>query len=404
MGAVTKTQPLSKPSGTACPLQLMLASTNSHLNARQSQNRFVQTSLAYSLTYACAIHRVSVEPVLITILADTDYYSQSKLSPEGVLPTSDRFLDFHVPLDQAHKTGLGSSAALVTAFVAAVVAYFVPSNILDTGSEHGHSIVHNLAQAAHCAAQGKVGSGFDVAAAVFGSCVYKRFSPRVLDGLDEIGTTGFSSRLKSVIDDNGLTKKWDMNIKKADASIPQGLSLVMCDVDCGSETVGMVKNVLAWKTQKPGEAVLLWASLQIANEDLAMRLRDLASQPSHSPNEYDALRSNILRIRSLIREMSQLTGVPIEPPIQTALIDACCELPGIIGGVVPGAGGYDAIALLVEDKRTVIENLRQLLDTYRADPKNDKGSGIGNVRLLGAKQEYQGLKIEHPSIYHQWLR
>ena len=29
------------------------------------------------------------------------------------------------------------------------------------------------------------------------------------------------------------------------------------------------------------------------------------------------------------------------------LLDRCQEIPGCVGGVVPGAGGYDAIAVLV---------------------------------------------------------
>jgi phosphomevalonate kinase len=41
-------------------------------------------------------------------------------------------------------------------------------------------LAHNVAQYIHCLAQGKVGSGFDVAAAVFGSQLYRRFSPAVI--------------------------------------------------------------------------------------------------------------------------------------------------------------------------------------------------------------------------------
>lgn len=40
---------------------------------------------------------------------------------------------------------------------------------------------------AHCAAQGKIGSGFDVSAAIFGTHVYSRFSPSLLDkALNEV--------------------------------------------------------------------------------------------------------------------------------------------------------------------------------------------------------------------------
>jgi len=45
------------------------------------------------------------------------------------------------------------------------------------------ALAHNTAQYVHCLAQGKIGSGFDVAAAIYGSHVYARFDPSVLDPL-----------------------------------------------------------------------------------------------------------------------------------------------------------------------------------------------------------------------------
>jgi phosphomevalonate kinase len=115
--------------------------------------------------------------------------------------TTDRFSDFNVPLHEAHKTGLGSSAALVTAFATAIVAHYAPHAVVDVSSAQEKSRLHNLAQAAHCAAQGKIGSGFDVAAAVYGSCVYRRFSPSILEGLGNLGVEGFSTRLRRIVED-----------------------------------------------------------------------------------------------------------------------------------------------------------------------------------------------------------
>lgn len=40
--------------------------------------------------------------------------------------------------------------------------------------------------------------------------------------------------------------------------------------------------------------------------------------------------------RRLMREMGELSSVPIEPPEQTRLLDACCSLPDVIGAGVPG--------------------------------------------------------------------
>ncbi len=383
----------------------MLVEFGRHTTSTQSRNKFVETALSYALTYASAVDHTKIGPASITILADTDYYSHSGSSGSGIPRTADRFLDFNVPLQEAHKTGLGSSAALVTAFTTAVVAHYAPKEVVNVKSPRVRSRLHNLAQAAHCAAQGKVGSGFDVAAAAFGSCVYRRFSPSILEGLKEVGARGFSTRLRSTVEDSDPNKRWDATVdKSSSASMPDSLRLIMCDVDCGSETVGMVKHVLSWKMENLGEAVLLWETLHKGNEDLAMQLHRMASQGASILEGYSNLRAIILTIRSLIREMSSKSGVPIEPKVQTDLIDACCQISGVVGGVVPGAGGYDAIALLVEDKQDVIDALHRLIENYRVDAAEGQGVSIGKVRLLGVKQDDQGVETEDPTQYNTWLR
>lgn len=304
-------------------------------------------------------------------------------------------------LNKAHKTGLGSSAALVTAFTAAVLLHYFPKSSVDTDA--GKNCLHNLAQAAHCAAQGKVGSGFDVAAAVYGSSVYRRFSPSILYKLGEIGMKGFSSRLKAVVEDRIDGQKWDTQVDKSMAIIPRGLRLFMCDVDCGSETVGMVKKILGWRKANAAEAALLWKTLQKGNEELAQELQRLAIEPADSDSDYENLGNTILTIRSLVREMSTKAKVPIEPEVQTDLLDACSRLPGVIGGVVPGAGGFDAIALLVKDEQEVVQNLHHFLDSYQSHPSSDEGDKIGKVRLLGVKQEMQGILVEDPGAEVPYL-
>lgn len=80
------------------------------------------------------------------------------------------------------KTGLGSSAAMTTAVVAALLHYLGVVNLscLTEDDVADLDVVHVIAQTAHCIAQGKVGSGFDVSSAVYGSQRYIRFSPEVL--------------------------------------------------------------------------------------------------------------------------------------------------------------------------------------------------------------------------------
>ncbi|KAL8812433.1 MAG: hypothetical protein Q9223_000348 [Gallowayella weberi] len=337
--------------------------------------------------------------VAITIVADRDYYSHSGATD---CTNPGRFVDFDVPLTEAHKTGLGSSAALVTAFTAAVLAHFLDQQQFILDSEPGKRRLHNLSQVAHCAAQGKVGSGFDVAAAVYGSCVYRRFSPSILEALGEIGSSRFSERLKILVEDSDPSNQWNMQIDKAAAGLPPGLRLVMCDVDCGSESVGMAKKVLAWREENPDEAASLWATLQKGNEDLAKELLQLANAPTPISRNYKNLSDTISTIRFLIRKMSARAEVPIEPKVQTELLDACCQINGVVGGVVPGAGGFDAVVLLVED--STLPLLQGFLDTYSTTGNDEGGPAIGKVRLLDVKQDFEGVKLEEANLYADWTR
>lgn len=363
------------------------------------KNPFIETTLSYALTYISSyLPTRQIAPSSISILASQAYYSNPGTAPS---PNS-KFLNFDVSLSEAHKTGLGSSAALVTSFTAALLTYYLPNDVFDIGNEKGLKTLHNLSQAAHCAAQGKVGSGFDIASAVYGSCLYRRFSPSLLSSLPAPGSPSFSPMLRELIE----SSDWDTEIQKAAVKMPSGLRLVMCDVDCGSETPGMVKKVLKWREENKKEADELWGALQKGNEAVAAELKRLATSDTangDSGEQYDKLRDIIVENRRLIRRMSVASRVPIEPPQQTALLDACSNIPGIIGGVVPGAGGYDAIVLLLEDKEEVIDGLKKLLASWKVNADADEGVKIGKVGILGVREDMAGVRREDPSIYQEWI-
>ncbi|KAI9772450.1 MAG: phosphomevalonate kinase [Geoglossum simile] len=369
-----------------------------------SRNVFIETALSYSLTYISAILPDAViAPASLTILADSSYYSQSSSIPISDSPSS-RFINFHTTLSGAHKTGLGSSAALVTAFTGSLLAHYLPPSSFSPHTRASQNTLHNLAQAAHCAAQGKVGSGFDVAAAAYGSCVYTRFSPTLLNGLGEHGSAGFAGRLKSLVE-----SEWDVQVLKQGVAVPRSLRLVMCDVDCGSQTVGMVKKVLAWRKDNSQEATQLWDELQTRNETLRAVLSQLAAYEAAADDltktEYwKALIKSLASTRELIRKMSTLSGVPIEPHSQTALLDACSALPGVAGGVVPGAGGYDAVALLVFDSSDVLQRLKEFIEEWKV-PADGVRDAEGKVRLLSVREEMEGIRSEDANsvAYAEWI-
>ncbi len=384
----------------------------------------MEATLDHALTYICAVAPGSLTAITITILADTDYYSRPANHDriDTQRSSTSRFVDFQVPLQEAHKTGLGSSAALVTALTGALLTYFLPKQSFDLEDIDCKARLHNLAQVSHCAAQGKVGSGFDVAAAVYGSCIYTRFSPSILEDLGTAGSANFSSKLRALVDDRGSDKEstrrvWDARISTETLKLAKGLRLVMCDVDCGSETVGMAKKVLAWRKQRPHEAGTIWERLAQENTKLQRSLETLTHMQESEPEVYragleavaqdtlqaqdiiwngqwSAIRSTMSIVRELVREMSFKSEVPIEPPEQTALLNACSRLPGVLGGVVPGAGGFDAIALLVVDDENVMSNISSFLESWGGTTKETTNSGAVRVRMLGVREEMEGAKSE----------
>lgn len=357
-------------------------------SAAISRNPFVETALSYALTYISSVlPSTRIKPASVTILADNDYYSQPSSTP-STSTTGSRFIDFGVRLQDAHKTGLGSSAALVTAFTGAILSHYLPSSLFTLSTPHGLTRLHNLAQISHCAAQGKVGSGFDIATAVYGTSVYRRFSPSILSHLGEPKSAGFSARVKDLVEDTG-SQRWDTEIEKSRVTIPKGMALVMCDVDCGSETVGMVKKVLEWRKQDPSGSKVLMDDLQLCNENLASVL---------SSGKTKELEPAFAAIRAHIRDMGTRSGVPIEPPEQTELLDAVTKsVEGVAGGVVPGAGGYDAIVLLVKDDIETTAQIEAFLEKWSKEKRS-------NVRLLGTKGELDGARVEDGALYNDFIR
>ncbi|RPB19428.1 Phosphomevalonate kinase [Terfezia boudieri ATCC MYA-4762] len=387
-----------------------------------SENTFVETTIRYCLNYLSMMQQDApyfFPSIKLTILADNDYYSQ----PKSATPLP-RFNKLGVPIFEAHKTGLGSSAALVTSLTACLLStYSKDGTPLELTSEKNLKLVHNLAQASHCAAQGKIGSGFDVAAAVFGSCVYHRFSPALLEPLQsteeaEHDPNHFAPKLAAIVLSN-----WDYSVKKT--KVPPGLRVVMGDVDCGSSTPGMVRHVLAWRKEKGQVANAIWDSIEEQNQGLINMFAELSLAADEEQDDYITtlhtlavtkgpfnavqgsgnvviqvlrqLRNKILSIRKSIRDMGEAAGVPIEPPSQTKLLDYLSdECSGVVGGVVPGAGGYDAVALLVVDNEDVINGIKEKLKDYKFE--GEQGDQ-GRVEIMGAREEHVGLKVEDREQY-----
>ncbi|BGP33337.1 phosphomevalonate kinase [Rhodotorula toruloides] len=346
-----------------------------------SSNTFVHLSVQAALQLASALNpSATFGPLEVTIVGSNDFYSQSR-SDSAPVP----FAPLNCKIRNVHKTGLGSSAAMVTSLTSSLLLHWTSSpsstpwssaRLPNPDNETIH-LLHNLAQYVHSLAQGKVGSGFDVSAAVYGSQTYRRFAVECLGDLldpQANGASKISSKdLLSVLSPS-LNPAWTAPSTAGSVtsfSLPPHTLLLLADVDAGSNTPSMVGKVMQWKKAAPEEAERVWSELGRSNEKLRDVFAELSEAVKKDAEAYDrevaklaalpvkdwwspaipfaAAAQRILDTRALMRYMGEQSGVPIEPPEQMKLLDACSALPGVIGAGVPGAGGYDAIWVLCLD-------------------------------------------------------
>lgn len=374
-------------------------------------NKFLKAALDTILAY---ISPTEAKSLCLEIFLDPGYHSG------GSFVKSSRFALHNEEIEEVPKTGLGSSAGLVVVVTAAVLLAFGLLALAQT--------VHNLAQIGHCAAQGKIGSGFDVAAAVYGLIEYRRFSPELLKPFLEAPASK-AQELRKLVD-----SKWDMLIEPC--KLPPSLRILMGDVKSGSDTRGMVKQVKEWAANGKGDH--LFKELDLANHRLITSLRKLheaGSPDAHlelakylliqlkhvikddprylqQAQPYLDVVEAILGIRNHIQQLTRLSGASVEPASQTVLLDNCYTLPGVLGGVVPGAGGFDAICLLV--LAGAPEEIKKLTKKGGEGGEFSGVGGFNRVDLEGIDlrvfegvewldlQETSGMQTESPDVYKGW--
>ncbi|CCF51256.1 hypothetical protein NDA11_005423 [Ustilago hordei] len=422
--------------------------------AKAGRNPFVSLALAYTLRLAAELkgsdeleslfRRTGPQGIEITVAADNDFYSQRETLnlSEGTAPTLEQlkqlppFSPQKCRIANVHKTGLGSSAAMTTSLVACFLLHLqavLPDRPSSVETED-LALIHNLAQLAHCAAQGKVGSGFDVSAAIWGSQLYRRFEPKVLQSCLDEGEkvlregeedeeqrgarlaartellpvldpynplwkpssllASSAEEVQSTATEGLVASDSEHNVPKpAPLQLPPALDLLLVDVDAGSNTPSLVSKVLAWRKEKPEWAKQLYNVIASSNQGLAdnlLRLRllhasdaatyeklidsaatklstawdaELKCLPQEEEDETSVIdlrvtprtvlqalidmRNSLRSIRAGMRELGQRAGVPIEPPEIGSLIKKISdEVPGVVGGSIPGAGGFDAFYII----------------------------------------------------------
>ena len=472
----SSSSPSSSPSSSSLPYHSSSSSKNDIIielipnKAQQKNNIFLQTSLELTFNYINVRYpdllknrinshnneKSNHKHLLIlklTIKGSNDFYSQTNyLTEQNKKVTYKNLCD--VPpfnrLGEISKTGMGSSAALTTSLITSLLGYFGVFDIEmvenfplsttvevfdkdDDGREalaiNKHlKIIHNLTQLAHSISQGKIGSGFDVSSAVYGSHIYTRFNEEIINKFINCGKS--KEELVRLVDDIDNTENnvnsirdafiWD-NTKNT-FILPKGFYVIMADIKGGSDTPSMSRNVMKYlKDNKDDTSV--WENLRLANMEVLKAFQEISLIVSEDEIVYDLvtdyiselnsadwincvekiesdnkeqvlqivtslkkLKSAFKNMRKCMKLLGDVSSTPIEPNQQTKLADDTeADVPGIISCFVPGAGGYDAICCI-----SLIENKtkHKIIDYWEGyNEKGDEGEVINVCPLL---VEYDG--------------
>ncbi|KPI88506.1 putative phosphomevalonate kinase protein [Leptomonas seymouri] len=372
------------------------------------KSSFIFYAILYSVAAALSLGDSVEGEIWVELLADNDFYSQRNYldaQQQAVSVANLRALPRHLPLvGDVSKTGLGSSASMTTSIVACLCSHFHP-----TGCEA--ELVHRVAQIAHSVTQGKIGSGFDVYTAVYGTCAYRRFpASRVsmmMEGAEQ-PTSVEVAALRHCVD---MLVVW---VPHEPFRLPPGVKLVLGDVhQGGSSTPGMVAKVMAWRKSVVDTPDNLWEQLRRSNETYITALRRMMSEAESEPVAYaaamrelqtksqlptqqsdDAVAQCIIsasqcaaRCRALLRDMGVAAEVKIEPDELSGLLNDTAALPGVFAVGCPGAGGYDAVFALVlgDDCAAAVE---KFWENYKAM----------SVCPLTVREDPSGLVVKAPQL------
>ncbi|MCK4318969.1 hypothetical protein KAW38_00150 [Candidatus Micrarchaeota archaeon] len=243
---------------------------------------------------------------------------------------------------KGEKSGLGSSATVVSGVVAEL--------FLQNGFELERNMdkVHKIAQIAHALAGGNVGSGFDIATAVYGTIEYERYPKETIE-IDMKSKEKFVESVGEVVE-----KEWKgMRIKKADIG-EYGLEIYNIK-GAKTSTVSAVGAVKKLREKNRGKYDELLRKQAGGEEIIFLGLEK---------NDDEKIRKGMRIAREAQREigeeikkLGEINFTPIEPDELKELINSVEGLENVVAGRCPGAGGYDSVVFITTGKVEGIEKI-----------------------------------------------
>ncbi|MEM7827878.1 MAG: phosphomevalonate kinase [Candidatus Aenigmatarchaeota archaeon] len=250
---------------------------------------------------------------------------------------------------KSKKIGFGSSAASVVATVAALLKMHGQ----DIASMQAKERIYKLATIAHYFVQGKLGSGFDVAAATFGGVfVYKRFDSAWLVQQIESGKS-----IKEIVE-----KKWPgLYIEQLD--IPKRLKLIVGWTRSSASTTAMIRQMEGFKMSQFAEYKRIFSNIAKTVEILIENWKK---------GNREGILTCIKKNRALLQELTKKSDISIETEELKRLADLAEQVGA--AGKLSGAGGGDCGIAICFDAKTEKEIKKRWTEAglWPLDVKIDK--------------------------------
>ncbi len=225
------------------------------------------------------------------------------------------------------KVGFGSSAAATVAIIGAILKLHGVS----ISTEQAKTKLFKLAIIAHHKAQGKIGSGFDVAASVYGGALYyKRFDAEWLE-------KQFGKKPISEI----ASAEWP-GLETKRIELPKNFEFIVGFSGKSASTTELVKAVNKFKEQKPYKYNQIIEGIKEITENLAEALKE--------KNEQKVL-ALIEANRKLLEELGEESGVGLETREHKEMRETALQYG--VATKFSGAGGGDcSIGISFNKKET----------------------------------------------------
>ncbi|MCL5434037.1 MAG: hypothetical protein M1538_03655 [Candidatus Marsarchaeota archaeon] len=307
------------------------------------------------------IERLNELNLLLTTVEVTLSYVLSKgykLKGMKLYTKNDKALIYNIMnvnpgLKKISKTGMGSSSAVTVAVVASILSAYN----LDM---YENDCLHKLAQISYSTAVKKIGSGFDIAAATYGSIEYIRYSPSLI--------SDFPYEFSSDDVDKIVSKKWDYQIKKVQLPIIFD-TLIANFINESSITTSLVGSVNEFKKHNPEVYANIINEINKSTKKAVNALYEINNSNNTNTNKIEEFIEEFEKSRLATKQLGKLSNTEIETDDITELIEKS-KLNGALVARSPGAGGKDSlVALSLKGEKDKLKkfwstiNILELLET-----------------------------------------